>query len=70
MGWDAEKKENFKIISNRVKWVPKNGVQQAHFSLGDSYNLYLDELFIMVDYLQAIGEMRLASNSQEPNDLL
>lgn len=65
MTWDNEKKENFKVISHRVKWVPGVGGHQAHFCIADSYNLYLDELFIMINFLQAIGDLRFNPNHQE-----
>lgn len=64
--WDKEKQNNFNILGKRIKWVAENDGNLAHFDIDGVYNLYLDELFIMFEFLQAIGKLRLSSNHTEP----
>lgn len=65
--WDKSKKENFQIISRRITFVPEDHGHKWHFSIDNRYNLYFDELALMIDYLQAINELRFTSNTTRPN---
>lgn len=68
--WDKKQIKNFEVISERIKFVrePKsNTMFRYHFDIDGRYNLYFDELALMIQYLQAIGEMRFLVNQTEPD---
>lgn len=66
--WDKEKIDNFQIISHRIKWVPEKDGSREHFDIDGVYNLYLDEIGLMFEFLQANGDMRLAFNHTRIED--
>ena len=68
--WDKKQIDNFETINYRIRFVQErkdNLLNRWHFDLDGCYNLYFDELAIMIQYLQAIGEMRFVVNQTEPD---
>lgn len=63
--WDESHKERFEILSNKMKFHPRTDTHEWYFEL-DITNLYFDELAFMVEYLQAIGELRMKMNITTP----
>lgn len=65
--WDKTHKENFEVLSRKMKFIPAQNGHDWYFEL-DIKNLYFDELAFMIEYLQAIGEMRFKINATSPRD--
>ena len=66
--WDGNSKKNFEILSNKMKFVPASNGHEWHFEL-DIQNLYFDELAFMIEYLEAIGELRFKANATTPRSI-
>ena len=66
--WDKVHKERFEVLSNKMKFVPENDGHEWHFELNNINRIYFDELAFMIEYLQAIGEMRMKINATSPRD--
>lgn len=65
--WDKSHRDIFKALSHKMKFVPKKGSHDWHFELKPgTINLYFDELAFMIEYLQAIGEMRMNIHATSP----
>ena len=65
--WDEQKRHNFEVLSNKMKFIPRTKDHEWYFEM-DLKNLYFDELAFMIEYLQAIGEMRFRVNIGQERD--
>ena len=67
--WDKKHKRNFDdILRHKIGFIPADDGHEWYFDLKDTKRLYFDELAFMIEYLEAIGEMRFKVNATKPRE--
>lgn len=65
--WDKKHEKNFDVLFGKMKFIPSNRNEEWHIELAPgTRNLYFDEIAFMIEYLEAIGELRFKANTGSP----
>ena len=62
INWDQHHIDNFDVLSNKIKFIPRTKDKEWYFELNIK-NMYFDDLAFMIEFLQGIGEMRFKVNT-------